>query len=166
MFAFLHLFSPLTCLWTVILPTDLSVCRLLSGCFTIFSHNVPPHLSFRDFDSFFPSTPHPVLIEDADAVLVAGVLQGNDSATLPPACPTVSPTPLPMASPSPPPTVDLGRISGWLRSLTCLVECLLQSAPVEDSVAPATPVLQVNKLDCSCSACSFEDPPSPYLLST
>jgi hypothetical protein len=114
------------------------------------------------------STPHPVVIEDEDAVLVAGISSGNDSAILPPAHLTVSPTPLPMASPTtPPPTVDLGRISVWLKSLTCLVQRLLPSTPVEELVAPATPVLQqVNDLIAPALPVSFEDLPSPKLLST
>ncbi len=116
--------------------------------------------------SFSASTPHPVVIEDEDAVLVADDSRDNDSAILPPAHPTVSPTPLPMASPSPPPTVDLGRISGRLESLTCLVKCLLPSAPVEDSVAPTTPVLQANALVAPATPVSLEDPPSPKLFST
>jgi hypothetical protein len=112
------------------------------------------------------STPHLVVIEDEDAVSVADILWGNDSANLPPACPTVSPLPLPTASPSPSPTVDLGGISGRLESLTSLIKRLLPSAPVEDSVAPAMTVLQFNDLVAPATPVSLEDPPSPKLLST
>jgi hypothetical protein len=117
-------------------------------------------------ESSSASTPHPVVIEDEDAVLVVDVLQGNDSAILPPACLTVSPNPLPVASPSPPPTVDLGRISGWLKTLTRLVECLLPSAPVQDLVAPVTPVLQVNNSVAPVTPVSLGYSLSPKLLST
>ncbi len=83
MFIFLHLFSLLTCLLTVILPTNLSAHRLLSRCL----------YPSETLVASSTSTPHPVVIEDEDAVLVVGILQGNDSALLPPNRPTVSPTP-------------------------------------------------------------------------
>jgi hypothetical protein len=90
--------------------------------------------------SFLASIPHPAIIKDDEAGTVAYVSVGVALDACPSGPPTVpsdmtppaSPTTTPLASLTTIPTMGLGRISGWLDSLTPMVECLLTSHPDKD----------------------------------
>ncbi len=98
--------------------------------------------------------PPVAIIEDKDGASDSGVSLPDDPALLAPASPLVPP-PL---SPS-----DLGSISGCLDSLSCLVERLLPSAPIEASMSdpPGTADTALPILDVS-----LADSPPIWLLST
>jgi hypothetical protein len=94
------------------------------------------------------------IIEDEDAALVSGVSHGNNPAIIAPASPLTSPPPTPS---------DLNKISGWLDSLSHLVECLLPSAPIKAPVDPPPPA---HTSDNHTRDVLSGDSPSIRLLST
>jgi hypothetical protein len=120
------------------------------------------------------STPHPAIIKIDEAVMVADVYVGIVSDAHPSGPPTVpsdmtppaSPTTTPPASLTTTPTMDIGKISGRLNSLTCMVARLLPSHPDRDSASPPTSDVTDQGSDVPASDVPSTTSDSSWLLST
>jgi hypothetical protein len=112
------------------------------------------------------STPHPIVIEDEDAGTVAAVSVNEAGYAGPSGRPTVSPSTIPPESPTTTPTMDLGRISGWLDSLAQLVEHLLPSGMTAPSSSAPPSIVANDASDGPTQDVLFTAPDSPWLLST
>jgi hypothetical protein len=72
---------------------------------------------------------------------------------------------MPPASLTTTPTMDLGRISGWLDSLACMVERLLPSDPNRNSASPHMSLVTNQGSDVPAIDVPSTASDSPWLLS-
>ncbi len=116
--------------------------------------------------SSLASTPHPAIIKDDEAGTIADVSVGVSLDARPSGPPTVPSDMTPPVSLTTTPIMDLDGISGWINSLTCMVEHLLPSHPDRNSASPPMSLVTNQGLDVPASNIPSTTSDSPWLLST